>query len=92
MTALVEVRTGPNELEAEQFKNYLDVARRHGLQALLTISNQTPVADDLHPTKIDKRKLKRVDLQTIRPARSPSLLVRTMLLTRLTPGGTGALP
>lgn len=61
-TALVEVKTGRNELEAEQLESYLEVARRHGLQALLTISNQTPVADGVHPTKIDKRKLKYVAL------------------------------
>jgi hypothetical protein len=61
-TALVEVKTGRNKLEAEQLENYLEVARRHGLQALLTISNQTSVADGVHPTKIDKRKLKYVAL------------------------------
>jgi hypothetical protein len=61
-TALVEVKAGRNELQAEQLENYLEVARRHGLQALLTISNQTSVADGVHPTKIDKRKLKHVDL------------------------------
>jgi hypothetical protein len=60
--ALVEVKTGRNELEAEQLENYLEVARRHGLQALLTISNQTPVADGVHPTKIDKRSAVSVTL------------------------------
>jgi hypothetical protein len=61
-TALVEVKTGRNELHGEQLENYLEVARRHGLQALLTISNQTSVADGVHPTKVDKRKLKHVAL------------------------------
>jgi hypothetical protein len=60
--ALVEVKTGRNELQSEQLENYLEVARRNGLQALLTISNQTSVADGIHPAKIDKRKLKSVDL------------------------------
>ena len=61
-TALVEVKTGRNELHGEQLENYLEVARRHGLQALLTVSNQTSVADGVHPTKVDKRKLKYVAL------------------------------
>ena len=61
-TALVEVKTGRNDLQAEQLENYLEVARRNGLQALLTISNETPVAAGVHPTKIDKRKLKHVAL------------------------------
>jgi len=40
-TSLVEVKTGRNDLQTEQLENYLEVARRHGIQALLTISNQT---------------------------------------------------
>jgi hypothetical protein len=60
--ALVEVKTGRNELQSEQLENYLEVARRNGLQALLTISNQTSVADGVHPARVDKRKLKHVAL------------------------------
>lgn len=60
--ALVEVKTGTNELKTEQLENYLDVARAHGFQALVTISNEIPAAVGLHPTVIDKRKLKKVDL------------------------------
>lgn len=61
-TALVEVKTGRNDLNAEQLENYLEVARRHGMQAVLTISNETPVAAGVHPTKVDRRKLKHVTL------------------------------
>lgn len=61
-TALVEVKTGTNELAAEQLENYLDVARENGFDALLTISNEIPPAAGQHPTKIDKRKLRKVDL------------------------------
>jgi hypothetical protein len=61
-TALVEVKTGVNELKTEQLENYLDVARAHGFQALLTISNEIPPAIGSHPTAIDKRKLRKVDL------------------------------
>lgn len=61
-TALLEVKTGSNELNTEQLESYLDVARENGFQALITISNQIPAIAGLHPTVIDKRKLRRVDL------------------------------
>jgi hypothetical protein len=61
-TALVEVKTGTNLLATEQLENYLDIAREHGFQALITISNEIPAAVGTHPTSIDKRKLKKVAL------------------------------
>lgn len=61
-TALVEVKTGNNELNAEQLENYLDIARDNGFDALLTISNEIPPAAGQHPTKVDKRKLRKVAL------------------------------
>ena len=62
-TALVEVKTGRNELQTEQLETYLDVARDQGFDALITISNEIPAIAGQHPTKIDKRKLRKVDLQ-----------------------------
>ena len=38
-TALIEVKTGKNVLASEQLEHYLDVAREHGFDALVTISN-----------------------------------------------------
>ena len=61
-TALVEVKTGANLLAAEQLENYLDVAREHGFDALITISNEIPPAAGVHPTAVDKRKLRKVAL------------------------------
>ncbi len=61
-TALVEVKTGKNELETEQLENYLDIAKEHGFDALITISNEIPAIAGQHPTKIDKRKLRKVEL------------------------------
>lgn len=61
-TALVEVKTGRNELQVEQLENYLDIARDEGFNALITISNEIPAVAGQHPTKVDKRKLKKVDL------------------------------
>jgi hypothetical protein len=64
-TALVEVKTGPNQLAAEQLENYLDVAREQGYDAVITISNEIPAVAGQHPTKVDKRKLKRVALHHV---------------------------
>jgi hypothetical protein len=41
-TALVEVKTGANELRADQLEHYLDIAREQGFDALITISNEIP--------------------------------------------------
>lgn len=61
-TALVEVKTGTNELAAEQLESYLDIARREGYDAVITISNEVPAIVGQHPTKVDRRKLNRVAL------------------------------
>ncbi|MFF5082531.1 stress response protein [Actinoplanes sp. NPDC000266] len=61
-TALVEVKTGSNELRVDQLEHYLDIAREQGFDALITISNQIPPVPGQHPTAVDKRKLKRVAL------------------------------
>ena len=64
-TALVEVKTGPNQLGAEQLENYLDIARENGFEAVITISNEIPAVAGQHPTKVDKRKLKKVALHHV---------------------------
>lgn len=61
-TALVEVKTGTNELRTEQLENYLDVAREQGFDALITISNELPPSPGVHPTSVDRRKLRKVGL------------------------------
>src|SRR5512146_2855690 len=61
-TALVEVKTGRNELATEQLETYLDVAREQGFDALITISSEIPATAGQHPTKVDKRKLRKVEL------------------------------
>ncbi|MCC2317115.1 hypothetical protein [Cellulomonas chengniuliangii] len=61
-TALVEVKTGSNQLATEQLENYLDIAREQGFDAVLTISNEIPAVPGQHPTKVDKRKLRKVAL------------------------------
>jgi hypothetical protein len=61
-TALVEVKTGTNELKADQLEAYLDIAKEQGFNAVITVSNQIPPAPGQHPTVIDRRKLRRVEL------------------------------
>jgi hypothetical protein len=61
-TALVEVKTGNHQLQPAQLEVYLDVAREQGFDALITISNEIPSMAGQHPTKVDKRKLRKVQL------------------------------
>jgi hypothetical protein len=61
-TALVEVKTGNHQLQSEQLEVYLDVAREQEFDALVTISNEIPSMAGQHPTKVDKRKLRKVHL------------------------------
>jgi hypothetical protein len=61
-TALVEVKTGSNALQADQLERYLDIAREQGFDALITISNEIPPVPGQHPTLIDRRKARKVAL------------------------------
>jgi hypothetical protein len=61
-TSLVEVKTGANQLATEQLENYLDIAREQAFNAVITISNEISAVPGQHPTKVDKRKLRKVDL------------------------------
>lgn len=61
--ALVEVKTGKNDLELSQLNSYLDLCRDYKLDALVTISNQVLNASGSHPTEgVDQRKLRSTDL------------------------------
>ncbi|MCU1356330.1 MAG: hypothetical protein JWM89_1748 [Acidimicrobiales bacterium] len=60
--ALVEVKTGKNELVVEQLESYLDIAKEQGFDALLTISNQISPSPTEHPVAVDKRKLRKVEM------------------------------
>lgn len=61
-TALVEVKTGANCLEAQQLEAYLDIARFENFDAVLTISNELAALPGMHPTAIDRRKMRRIPL------------------------------
>lgn len=50
-STLVEVKTGDNTLEADQINAYWDLARGHGIDHILTISNEIAPNPDTHPTE-----------------------------------------
>ena len=60
---LVEVKTGNAPLKPDQVANYLDLAREHDFDAVLTISNHISTTSSDVPIEIDRRKLRRVDLR-----------------------------
>ena len=61
-TALIEVKTGSNELKREQIEGYLDLAKEQGFDCVITISNQIARIPGEHPVEVDKRKLRKAAL------------------------------
>jgi len=61
-TALVEVKTGRHDLIPEQIESYLDVARKHKFDALLTISNQLVAVPGVHPVKLPRARVQAAKL------------------------------
>lgn len=61
-TCLVEVKTGNGQLTTEQVESYLDAAKEHNCDAVLTISNDMAPAAGVHPVQVDRRKLRKVSL------------------------------
>jgi hypothetical protein len=64
-SCLVEVKTGSADLGSEQVNRYLDLAREHGFDSVVTISNQITRGIDHSPVPVDKRKLKKVTLSHV---------------------------
>ncbi|KIQ20469.1 TerD family protein [Rhodococcus sp. MEB064] len=62
-TALLEVKTGTGELRRDQLENYLDVARRHKYDVVVSLSNDVPPGVGDLPVEVDRRKLAKVDLR-----------------------------
>jgi hypothetical protein len=55
---LVEIKTSGVPLDADQVSRYLDLARDHGFDGFLTISNEINSDPDALPYSVDKRKLR----------------------------------
>lgn len=64
-TALLETKTGTGQLRREQVERYLDVAKREGFDAVITLSNELMVPGGEHPAGVDRRKLRKVALHHI---------------------------
>ncbi|MBD0860471.1 TerD family protein [Gordonia sp. zg691] len=63
--ALVEMKTGRGELNAEQIATYLKLARTKSLDAVITVSRDLMASSDQHPCKVDARSLKNISLKHI---------------------------
>lgn len=61
-TCLVEVKTGSAPLKDDQVGSYLDIAREHGFDGVLTISNQITANSATTPVSVDGRKLRKTSL------------------------------
>lgn len=57
-SCLVEIKTSGVRLDGDQIGRYLDLAREHGFDGLLTISNQIRSDPEALPYTVDKRKLR----------------------------------
>lgn len=60
---LVEVKTGNAPLGSQQVSDYLDLAREHGFDGVLTVSNQISGNPEEVPVDVDRRKLRSVTLR-----------------------------
>ena len=61
-TCLVEVKTGGARLKDEQVTSYLEIARAHAFDGVLTISTQITTDSSESPVAIDRRKLRGLSL------------------------------
>lgn len=61
-TALVESKIGNAELTQNQVEEYLEIAKKHSINALITISNQFATTPTHHPLSVSKVKLRSVEL------------------------------
>ncbi|MFT6489507.1 MAG: hypothetical protein ACJAXQ_000277 [Parvibaculaceae bacterium] len=61
-SALIEAKIGKAELLADQVESYLDLAKEHKIDAVITISNQFAASATHHPLTLKKTKTRNVDL------------------------------
>lgn len=64
-SCLVEVKTGNNDLRDEQMGRYVDLARSHGFDGVLSISNQIAVRPDELPYGLDGRRVGKLEVQHV---------------------------
>ena len=61
-SALIETKVGAKELGAEQIESYLSLAKEHGVDAVITISNQFATLPTHHPVPVNKHKTRHTGL------------------------------
>ncbi|PHZ86153.1 hypothetical protein CRD36_05640 [Paremcibacter congregatus] len=59
---MIEAKIGNSTLNEEQICRYLELAKIHNFDAVVTISNQFAVLATHHPIKVSKKLTRRVDL------------------------------
>ncbi len=64
-SCLVEVKTAGAELDPEQVVRYLDMARRHGFDGVLTISNQIVADPDALPYKLNGSRVGKLTVRHV---------------------------
>jgi len=60
--ALIEAKVKNVDLDSGQIERYLDIAKTHGIDAVVTISNQFVATPTQSPCDINRQKLKKVTL------------------------------
>lgn len=60
--ALIEAKVGNKDLEEDQVSRYLDQAKKNGVDAVITISNQFAALPTHHPVKVSKVATRNVAL------------------------------
>lgn len=61
-TALIEAKIGNRDLEEGQIEDYLELAKAHSINALITISNQFAPLPSHHPLSLSASSLKKAEL------------------------------
>ena len=61
-TALIEAKIGKAEIDEEQLKSYLNLARNAGIQAVVTVSNQFTALPEHHPIPLNSALTRGVDV------------------------------
>lgn len=64
-SCLIEVKTASAQLETDQVHRYLDMARRHGFDGVLTLSNEIVADPDDLPFKLNGQKLGKLKVRHI---------------------------
>ena len=62
-SCLVEVKTGKSELRDEQMGRYVDLARQHGFDGVLSISNQIALQPTELPYGLDGRRIGKLQVK-----------------------------